>query len=71
MSVPERYDPQSEYRVKASAMLDAARDLMERVSSNPSIEGARAHLLIDAAAVAIAIADHYQREPTTETQVPA
>ena len=67
---PTNYDPAAEYRVKASAMLDEARSHTERIRSQPSIEEAKARLLIDAAGVSIRIADHYQREHT-EPQVPA
>lgn len=48
------YDPVAQHRVQASSLIEQAGNLIE---SNPD----RARLMIDAAAVAIAIADHYQR----------
>ena len=51
---PSRYDPEAEHRVKASALMESLHMYLDE---NPE----RARLMIDAAAVSIQIADHYQR----------
>jgi hypothetical protein len=50
----QRYDPEAEHRVKASALMESLHIYLDE---NPE----RARLMIDAAAVSIQIADHYQR----------
>jgi hypothetical protein len=54
LSHPNPYDPEADHRVKACVLMDALHIYLDE---NPE----RARLMIDAAAVSIQIADHYQR----------
>jgi hypothetical protein len=51
---PPQYDPEAAHRIKACVLMESLHIYLDK-------DPARARLMIDAAAVCIQIADHYQR----------